>query len=301
MIDKIQEKNREPVVSVIITTKNEEKNIENCLKSILQQTYSCDKVEIIVVDNGSADKTKEIASRYTNKVFSLGGESNLETVKNFRGAQLNLGVGKSKGEIIFFPDADMTFDEDLLLDAVKKIDEEKFDSLFVPEIICGKGYFGKIRNFERSFYNQTCIDGVRFIKKEVFSKVGGFDVKNIMFGPDDWDFTKILKKNNFRLGMTEKSLFHHEEWMNWKVYLNKKAKYVNTFDGYVKKWGKDDPDIKKQLGFYYRFIGVFVGEGKWKKIIAHPILTFGMYGLRFLVGLRYITRSKEVLNNQTKN
>ena len=41
----------EALVSIIITTKNEEKNIANCLKSILRQSYSCDKIEIIVVDN----------------------------------------------------------------------------------------------------------------------------------------------------------------------------------------------------------------------------------------------------------
>jgi len=42
-----------PLVSIIITTKNEERNIANCLKSILQQTYPSDKIEIIVVDNNS--------------------------------------------------------------------------------------------------------------------------------------------------------------------------------------------------------------------------------------------------------
>lgn len=69
-----------PSVSVIITTKNEEKNIENCLKNIKSQTYLsnlCNRssnlrnqstkqsaVEIIVVDNNSIDRTVEIARRY---------------------------------------------------------------------------------------------------------------------------------------------------------------------------------------------------------------------------------------------
>ncbi|MCD6228212.1 MAG: glycosyltransferase, partial [Candidatus Omnitrophica bacterium] len=42
-----------PEVSVIITTKNEEKNIDNCLKSIITQSYPLKKIEIIVVDNNS--------------------------------------------------------------------------------------------------------------------------------------------------------------------------------------------------------------------------------------------------------
>ena len=281
-----------PIVSVVIATKNEEKNIENCLKSVLHQSYDCDRVEIIVVDNNSIDKTREIAQRYTSKVFNLAKEVDLDEVKNFRGAQLNFGVDRTSGEIIFFPDADMTFDKDLIADAVGKLNE--VDALFIPEVICGKGFFGKVRNFERSFYDGTCIDAVRVVKKRVFTKVGGFDIRNIMFGPDDWDFTKTLKKNDFKLEIAEKPLFHHEEWMTWKIYLEKKKKYINTFDGYVRKWGQGDLDIKKQLGFYYRFFGVFIENRKWKKIIMHPILAFGMYFLRGSVGLRYlITKFKK--------
>ncbi|MFH1048222.1 MAG: hypothetical protein V1732_00985, partial [Patescibacteria group bacterium] len=51
-----------------------------------------------------------------------------------------------------------------------------------------------------------------------------------------------------------------------------------------------DSEIKKQLGFYYRFIGVFIENGKWKKLIARPILTAGMNMLRALVGLKHLFR-----------
>ena len=51
-----------------------------------------------------------------------------------------------------------------------------------------------------------------------------------------------------------------------------------------------DPDIKKQLGLYYRFWGVFVGDGKFVKVLYHPILTVGVLLLRVLVGLSFITR-----------
>ncbi|MFH1048194.1 MAG: hypothetical protein V1732_00845, partial [Patescibacteria group bacterium] len=53
-----------------------------------------------------------------------------------------------------------------------------------------------------------------------------------------------------------------------------------------------DSEIKKQLGFYYRFIGVFIENGKWKKLIARPILTAGMYFLRFMVGVKYKARNR---------
>lgn len=279
-----------PLVSVVITTKNEEKNIGNCLESIRLQSYK--NIEVIVVDNNSKDNTKKIAKKYTNKVFNL----KKNKVRNFRGAQLNFGVSKAKGGIIFFPDADMSFSKDLIKEAVKKM--LTFEALFVPEIIVGKGFFGKVRDFERSFYNQTSIDAVRFVKKELFKSVGGFD-ESICFGPDDWDFTKKVKKETNKINITDSVLFHNEKGLDIKSYLNKKSDYLNTFDEYVGKWGKNDKDVRKQFGFYYRFFGVFFENQKYYKLFSHPILTLGIYYLKFRVGLNYLTKNiknqKEVI------
>ena len=66
-------KSKFPLVSVIITTKNEEKNIKTCLVSIKNQTYQ--NIEIIVVDNNSIDSTKKLASEYTKYVYNKGPES----------------------------------------------------------------------------------------------------------------------------------------------------------------------------------------------------------------------------------
>jgi len=283
-----------PFVSVIVTTKNEEKNIENCLKAIQRQTYPQEKIEIIVVDNNSIDQTKAIAKRYTKKVYCYFKPNERKTIKNFRGAQLNFGVRKSKGEIIFFPDADMTFDEELISEAVGIIREKKISALYVPEMVIGKGLFGKIRNFERSFYNGTCLDAPRILKKGLFLRIGGFDEKNISFGFDDWDFTKTLKKliDRKRIGMTINKIYHHEEELTFRRYLNKKRKYATTAEVYLQKWGKDDPEIQRQFGFYYRYFGVFIENGKWKKLLKHPFLTTGMYFLRIMVGLNFLRRLK---------
>jgi len=294
-----------PTLSIIITTKNEEKNIANCLESIVNnigtlqtsneqapvsdQTSSI-SYEIIVVDNNSIDRTKEIAKKYTKKVYNFPSLNEIKDIKNFRGAQLNFGVKKSKGKIIFFPDADMTFDKKLLQEITEKLG--KYSALYVPEIVIGRGLLGKTRNFERSFYNATCIDAIRAIKRGLFIKVGGFDERNIAFGPDDWDFTKTVKKNTNKISVTKSKIYHHEEEMTIRRYLSKKNKYLPTFNDYIQKWGKNDPDIKKQFGLWYRHFGVFLENGKWKRLWRHPILAGGTFALRFLVGLGYLLHSR---------
>jgi len=276
----------QPLVSVILATRNEEQNVERCLQSVKDQTYS--RIEIFVIDNDSGDATLSLASKYTPNLYNLKDHISVEGIKNFRGAQVNFGVKKCGGDIIFYPDADMTFDSNLIEEAVNLL--KTFDALFIPEVVLGKGLFGKIRNFERSFYNMTPIDAPRFVKKNSFLKIGGFDEKNIHFGPDDWDITKNLKNAGLGFGITSSKKYHHEEWLDLKTYLKKKKKYINIFQSYIEKWGSKDPDIRKQFGIKYRFFGVFFEKGKWKRLICHPNLTIGMFFLRFLVGLNFLIK-----------
>jgi glycosyltransferase involved in cell wall biosynthesis len=270
-----------PLVSVIVTTRNEEFNIANCLKSVFEQSYRKENIEVVVVDNASTDKTKEIAQKYTNKVFNKGPE---------RSAQRNYGAEKSSGKYIMYLDADMTLSPGVIAECVDELEKNKeMVALYVPEIIMGKNFWNKIRRFERSFYDGTVIDAVRFIRRDVFLKIGGFD--ETLTGPEDWDFDKKIRKSG-RTDLIKSPLYHNEGGFDFLKYIQKKTYYARDFEKYMVKWGKDDEDIKKQFGIYYRYFGVFTENGKWKKLFRHPILSFGMYFLRFLVGINYITRKK---------
>ena len=149
-----------PLVSITITTKNEEKNIKPCLESIKKQTYPQNKIEIIVVDNNSRDKTKQIAKQYTKKVFNIGPE---------RSVQRNFGMlQKSSGKYLMFLDADMRLASKVISQAVKKLEDSPLVALYIPEIILGNSFFSRVRRFERSFYTGTVIDCVRIIRKDIF-------------------------------------------------------------------------------------------------------------------------------------
>ena len=269
------------LISVIISTKNEEKNIEKCLRSVVDQTYAAEKIEIIVVDNNSSDNTREIASKFTEKVFKQGPE---------RSAQKNFGVREAKGEYFLHLDADMRLNKDVIRECAEKVSENPdLVALHIPEIVLGKKFFSKVRRFERSFYDGTVIDGVRFIKKDKFLEAGGFDER--LYAAEDWDLDKRLKKLG-SFDIIKNPLYHNEAEFYLKKYLAKKGYYSKNLDAYISKWRKNDPDIKKQFGFYYRFIGVFIEHGKWKKLLRHPILAAGMLVLRFFVGFIFIARKK---------
>ena len=268
-------KNSLPLVSVVITTKNEEANIENCLKSIKEQSYT--NTEIIVVDNNSTDKTKEIAKEYTKLIFNKGPE---------RSTQRNLGINKGKGKYAMYLDADMILSKEVINECVETCENNpKITGLYIPEIIIARNFWTKVRRFERSFYNGTVVDCVRFFPKSTFNQVKGFD--QTMTGPEDWDFDKKIR-NIGKVTVIKNELYHNEGNFNMKKYLQKKSYYAQSFSQYTNKWGKDDSDIKKQLGLYYRYFGVFLENEKWIKLISHPILTLGMYYLRFRVGIGFL-------------
>ena len=227
-----------PLVSVVVITKNEEKNIENCLKSVLNQTYPNDRIEIIVVDNNSTDRTKEIAEQYTAKVFNRGPE---------RSAQRNFGAQQAQGRYYFYLDADMALGDNVIRECVKKFENCQLVGLYIPEIVTGNGLWAKARGFERSFYNATAVDCVRFVFLKDFLAVNGFD--ETMSGTEDWDFDKKIRAGG-RGDIIKSAIYYNEANFNLKKYLTKKAYYAKSFRRYIAKWGKNDRDTKKQFGFY---------------------------------------------------
>ncbi len=269
-------KQNKPLVSVIVTTKNEEHCLGDCLKSIRDQTYPGESREIIVVDNDSSDATKDIAREFADKVLNQGPE---------RSAQRNLGILKAQGEYVLYLDADMILSKDVIKQCVDKCQLDDCIALYIPEVIVGKGFWIKVRNFERSFYNATCIDAVRFVERDKALAIGGFDEN--LTGPEDWDFDRRIKAKG-EVGLISSCLYHDEGDFDFGKYLKKKVYYSKTFQQYIDKWGGSDRIVKKQLGFSYRFFKVFTEAGKWRKLIRHPFLALGMYVLRLSLGLKFL-------------
>lgn len=302
-----------PLISIVITTKNEQINIENCLVSIKNQSYK--NYEIIVVDNFSTDETKVIAQKYADKFYQIGPE---------RSRQRNYGFNElASGEFGLYLDADMILAPNLLKQFVDNAGGG-VSGYFIEEIILGQSFFNKVRRFERFFYNTTPIDAVRIFPLDKFKKVGGFDEQLFVSGSgEDWDldlklsslgnfqlipriqsinknleyfkenFARVFNKLPRKYWQFDAVLFHNETELNFFDYLKKKKYYIKGFEGYIKKWGSDNPYIKKQFGFSYRFFKVFIEEGKWRMALSRPHLMIAIWIYKFIVGLVYLQSKRK--------
>ena len=90
-------------VSVVVVCYNEKDNIEQCILSLLRQNYPHESYEILFVDNGSTDGTRDIIKKFKSEHKNIHLEINLD--KGIAGSR-NLGLLKSKNEYIAFTDAD---------------------------------------------------------------------------------------------------------------------------------------------------------------------------------------------------
>ena len=105
--------------SVIIPVYNVEKYIDRCLKSILSQNY--DDLEIIVIDNGSTDRSGSICDSYANEYANI----SVYHIENHGvGPARNFGLSKAKGEFICFVDADDYLVGNLFSDVENQLDSQ---------------------------------------------------------------------------------------------------------------------------------------------------------------------------------
>jgi glycosyltransferase involved in cell wall biosynthesis len=254
------------LISIIIPTKNSSKTIEACLGSIKNQTYK--NIELIVVDNNSTDNTKEIAKKYTDKVFNYGPE---------RSAQRNFGAKQAKGEYLLIHDSDIYFNENSIKECVELSQAENSDAIILPEKSVGIGFWTKVKAFERSFYvGNDLIEAPRFFKRVVYEKLGGYD-ENLYAG-EDWDLAIRFREAGYKMSRA-KIFIEHDEGKMELFGSSKKKKYYasNLFEIYAKKHPKE---FKKQMSFFVRF-----SPGKVvKKGVEHPILFSCMI---FMKGLEY--------------
>lgn len=122
------------MISVVIPSFNEEERIEGCLRSLQRQTLPRNRYEIIVVDGGSKDKTREVAEKYADLVF-------IQTSPKVGGAR-NDGAQKAKGEILVTTDADSYLPPDWL----ERIEKDFSD----PNVVM---LYGPVKPIEKSIKN----------------------------------------------------------------------------------------------------------------------------------------------------
>ena len=122
-------------ITVIIPARNEEKNISNCLESIIRQNYPASLTEVIVVDDFSTDRTAEIvraAGKPHIRLLSLKDFVNEKDTNSFKKKGIELAIQQSAGELMITTDADCTAGEEWLSTMVSFYEKTKAAFIVAP-------------------------------------------------------------------------------------------------------------------------------------------------------------------------
>jgi len=202
LFKKIQYPDFEPNLSVIIPAYNEQENISECLSSINQSAYPSEKLEIIVVDDGSADKTCEIVSKQKNILLIK---------KNHTGKSdtLNEGIKAAKFDYVLIVDADTKLDKNCLRQVVRPLAEKGVAASTGNVKVQNKNSFwGIFQNVEyhysnliRHSFSSVFNNGIWFYgcigcyKKQALEEVGFFKKHSLT---EDIDISLELRKKGYR-------------------------------------------------------------------------------------------------------
>lgn len=170
-----------PRVSVIIPVYNAERYLAEAIRSVLGQDYG--DVEIVVVDDGSTDRSVEVAQRFEQ--IRLIRQENLGP-----GAGLNTGIAHARGELIAFLDADDKWEPATLARRVARFDDDpNLDmthgaaiEFFSPEL--GSGVSMADRSVHRPVAAR--LGGATMIRREALDRVGLVDTKLRLGAWMDW-------------------------------------------------------------------------------------------------------------------
>lgn len=135
-----------PFISLCMIVKNEEKVIERSLSSVARLVD-----EIIVVDTGSTDGTKEIAAKFTSNIYDFEWSNDFSAARNFASSKAN-------GDWILVLDADEFVDEDNFINFIQEVkeDQNQFDA-YTAKILNFTGNFGEslVQNFHDRVYKNN--------------------------------------------------------------------------------------------------------------------------------------------------
>jgi glycosyltransferase involved in cell wall biosynthesis len=262
------QKNRpaQPLVSAIIPTYNSDRFLDKCLESLKTQTWK--NLEVIVADDGSTDKTLEIAQKYRCNVA--------RNPKKGRAEAKNEGMRLSSGEYLMFIDSDMELTSNVVSECIELANNDpNVGGIVIPELSLGSSFWVKARDFERSFYFGSIVESARFFPAKLAKEVGGFE-ENLVFFEESTLPYKVQRKGYNVFARVKSPIFHHEENFSLFPWLVKKFYYGKTLQTYRGKYGDYSTN---QIGILFR-LGLF-REDRRRFWSGHE-LAFGVVVLKSL-------------------
>jgi len=240
-------------VSVIVSVKNEETNIQNLLNSISHQDYPIDCFEIIIANDKSTDNTLGVLEKNKESIKNLKIININETPDDWSSKKwaLNQAIQESKGDIILQTDGDCVPDVNWIKKMIAPFSKGDIGFVlgYAPLEKKYKNFIDKILIFENlaqdAFFascagnglTMSCVGRNIAFRKKYFLDVNGYeDMKNIKSGDDDLLLHRIIhsKKCKVAYVITKYSNVYSRPPENVKEFTNQRLRFASKGELYYR-------------------------------------------------------------------
>jgi glycosyltransferase involved in cell wall biosynthesis len=243
-----------PFVSVIVPVRNGERTIGDCLTSLVNLDYPAERLEILVVDNGSTDRTAEIARGYSVRYLR----------EDQRGASRarNRGIEESTGEVLAFTDADCVATRGWLAEVVSEFEDPEVggvagEILPFPPRTPAERYAARIGHLSPSHYLRRpifpfAVTANLAFRRSVFDQVGLFD-PGLPRGGEGTDYcTRFFRGTGLRLALARRAVVLHRHRKTARGLFGQQWSYGRGHAFLYIKYGDDLVWGRKQTAQVYR-------------------------------------------------
>ena len=279
------------MISVIVPAYNAEHTLGLCIKALQMQTAGHENYEIIVVDDGSTDRTAEIAWEHAVRL--------VQQTNAGKGASRNAGSRVALGDLLLFTDADCAPSPEW----VARMAEPFAD----PEVMGAKGVYETrqrelIPRFVQVEYEHKCTrmvgkDRIDFIdtysaayRRDVFMANGGFDPSYL--GMEDQELSSRLARKGYRLVFVPQAVVLHQHVASVEEYWRRKLA-IGRWKAVLLRWHPDRVvrdshaplTLRVQIGLLallapVAVVAAFWPSGRWG--IAAMAAAFAVSAMPFL-------------------
>lgn len=272
-----------PSVSVVVPVYNEEKTLGKTLRSLLAVDYPRDKLEVIVVNDGSTDNTEKVARSFSRVVY-------IEQKNKGKAAAMNAGLRKATGELFSCLDADSFVKKD----ALKKNVQHFFDPR-VGGVICAikvynpRRFIEKLQRFEyimsvlirklmARVHALFITPGVMSVyRTNVLRSLGGFSEGNLT---EDFEMALRLHKHHYDVKIETEGVGYTIVPQTWRALFQQRVRWFRGFIYNV--WNYRGLFFHKDYGVLGSFQLPIAVLG-----VAILLITMGLIGLKFLRAFFY--------------
>lgn len=240
-----------PHISILIAARNEEKNIINCLKSLELLDYPKNKLEIIIGNDQSTDRTAELVAEFTqNKSYF----KTIEITENLGNAKAKANVlahlfNQSTGQIIFVTDADIQVKSTWIKSILPYFKNPEVGIVSGTTVVNGTTLFGKLQSIDWLYFSgllsafdnlglkSTAVGNNMALTKIAYEATGGYSSLNFSVTEDLALFTTVIQKGFKAINLLEtNNLNFSKQQDSFQNFLHQRKRWLIGAQDLNLKW-----------------------------------------------------------------